>query len=86
MSRISIEVTQDQHKRLKAVAALSGKSLKDYMLEKTLPVEDDEEVAMQELLEYLRPSIEQAERGEFVDDSLDDVFQEAFNELKAENV
>ena len=86
MSRISIEVTPDQHKRLKAVAALSGKSLKDYMLEKTLPVEDDEEVAMQELLEYLKPSIEQAERGEFVDDSLDDIFREAFNELKAENV
>lgn len=86
MSRISIEVTPDQHKRLKAVAALSGKSLKDYMLEKTLPVEDDEELAMQELLEYLRPSIEQAERGEFVNDSLDKIFQEAFNELKAENV
>ena len=86
MSRISIEVTPDQHKQLKAVAALSGKSLKDYMLEKTLPVENDEDAAMQELLEYLRPSIEQAKRGEFVDDSLDDIFQEAFNELKADNV
>ncbi len=79
-------MTPDQHKRLKAVAALSGKSLKDYMLEKTLPVKDDEELAMQELLEYLRPGIEQAERGEFVNDSLDKIFQEAFNELKAENV
>ena len=73
MSTISIEVTPDQHKRLKAVAALSGKSLKDYMLEKTLPVEDDEEAAMQELLEYLKPSIEQAERGEFSERSVLDI-------------
>ena len=85
MSKISLEVTPDQHKRLKAVAALSGKSLKDYMLEKTLPVEDDEKAAMSELLEYLKPSIEQAERGEFVDESIDHIFQEAFDELKAEN-
>ena len=77
MSRISIEVTPDQHRRLKATAALSGKSLKDYMLEKTLPVENDEESAMQELIEYLKPSVEQAERGEFVEDSLEDIFPEA---------
>lgn len=34
MSRITIDVTSDQHKRLKAIAALSGQSLKDYVLEK----------------------------------------------------
>lgn len=55
------------------MAALSGKSLKEYMLEKTLPVEDDENVAMQELLEYLRPSIEQAEHGEFSKRSVLDI-------------
>ena len=74
MSRISIEVTPDQHKRLKAVAALSGKSLKDYMLQKMLPAaEDDEQAAIQELLEYLKPSIEQAERGEFSPRSVLDI-------------
>lgn len=82
MSRISIEVTPDQHKRLKAFAALSGKSIKDYMLEKTLPVEDEEETTMEELIKFLKPSIEQAERGEFVDDTVDEIFQEAFDELK----
>ena len=36
MSRISIDVTDDEHKRLKAMAALRGKSIKDYVLERTL--------------------------------------------------
>ena len=81
MSTISIEVTPEQHKRLEAIAALSGQSLNDYLLEKLLPVEDDEEAAIQELIDYLKPSIEQAKRGEFIDSSLDDIFQEAFDEL-----
>ena len=85
MNRISIEVTPHQHRRLKAVAALSGKSIEDYMLEKTLPIEDDEKLAIQELLEHLKPSIEQARRKELIDDSLNNIFQEAIDEVKAEN-
>lgn len=53
INRVSIDVTPEQHKRLKAVAALSGKTLKEYVLEKTLPIEDDEQAAITELLEYL---------------------------------
>jgi hypothetical protein len=36
MSRISIDVTASEHKKLKAMAALRGKSIKDYVLERTL--------------------------------------------------
>lgn len=32
--RLSIEVTQEQHQRLKAVSALRGQSIKDYVLER----------------------------------------------------
>lgn len=35
--RLSIEITAEQHKKLKAIAALQGKSIKDYVLEKSLP-------------------------------------------------
>ena len=35
--RLSIEVTPEQHQRLKAVAALRGQSIKDYVLDRVLP-------------------------------------------------
>jgi len=42
MSRISIDVTDDEHKKLKAMAALRGKSIKDYVLERTLGADADD--------------------------------------------
>jgi Antitoxin ParD len=32
--RLSIEVTQEQHQRLKAISALRGQSIKNYVLER----------------------------------------------------
>ena len=50
MSRISIDVTDDQHQRLKALAALHGKSIKDFVLERTLGV-DDADAELEALLD-----------------------------------
>ena len=36
MSRISIDVTSEEHQRLKALAALKGKSIKEFVLSSTL--------------------------------------------------
>ena len=36
MSRISIDVTEQEHRQLKALAALQGKSVKDFVLAQTL--------------------------------------------------
>ena len=36
MSRISIDVTDQEHQRLKAMAALQGKSIKDFVLARTI--------------------------------------------------
>ena len=49
--RLSIEVTPDQHQRLKAVAALRGQSIKDYVLNRVLPetATDDEDEALRQL-------------------------------------
>ena len=47
MSRISIDVTAEEHQRLKALAALQGKSIKEFVLASTLgaqnggPLEQD---------------------------------------------
>ena len=73
--RLSIEVSPEQHQRLKASAALHGKSIKDYVLEKTLP-DLAEESALYELESYLKPRVEEACRGEFSEKSVDDIFDE----------
>jgi uncharacterized protein (DUF1778 family) len=36
MSRISIDVSSEQHQKLKAIAALKGMSIKDFVIESTL--------------------------------------------------
>lgn len=77
--RLSIEVTQEQHKRLKAAAALQGKSIKDYVLERTLP-DLEEQTALQELEAFLKPRIEAAKRGQLSTESVDSIFDEVEQE------
>jgi hypothetical protein len=81
MPRISIDVSPEQHQCLKAVAALQGLSIKEYVLKKTLPPQLDEAVTGQEALEqlaaFLKPRIEAAERGERSRKTFDQIKQEA---------
>ena len=77
--RLSIEITAKQHQHLKAAAALQGQSIKDYVLERTLPV-ISEQAAMQELEAFLQPRINAAEKGEFSSKSVDDIFSEVLHE------
>jgi predicted sugar kinase len=83
--RLSIEVTPEQHQRLKAVAALRGQSIKDYVLERVLPSLpetdlSDEQQALRELEAFLKSRIEEAEQGLAVDKSVEQIFEEAHQE------
>ena len=87
MRRLSIEVTSEQHQRLKAVAALQGKSIKDYVLERVLPPLSDrgsmsEEEALDKLENFLKPRIESAERGEFSARSVEQIFEDIQRDQK----
>ena len=87
MSRLSIEVTPEQHQRLKAYAALQGKSIKDYVLERALPPLPEnnflsEEEALHQLETFLKPRIEAAERGEVISKSVEQIFEEAQHEVE----
>ena len=75
--RLSIDITKEQHKALKATAAMQGKSIKDYVLERTLP---DEEAALKELENFLKPRVEAAKRGERSDQTLNEIFDEVIQE------
>ena len=63
MSRISIDVTEEEHKRLKALAALRGKSIKEYVLERTLSPGQADSAALKELEELLDTRIRAAQAG-----------------------
>ena len=77
--RLSIEVSPEQHQRLKASAALKGQSMKDYVLSRTLPAAD-EQAALQELEGFLRPRLAAAKQGDFSSKSVDDIFDEVEQE------
>ncbi|OAI20536.1 MULTISPECIES: antitoxin [Methylomonas] len=76
MSRLTIEITDQQHQTIKAMAAMQGKSIKEYAMQRLLPLTADEEKAMQELEAFLKPRIEAAERGEVVSASVHSIFEE----------
>ncbi|MEK6746604.1 MAG: antitoxin [Pseudomonadota bacterium] len=83
MSRLSIEISEQQHQQIKAMAAISGLSIKDYIIEKTLPSTDEEPYSQEELEafkkleEFLRPSLEAVERGEYFEVTMEEIIAEA---------
>jgi len=81
MGRLSIEVTEDQHQKIKAMAALSGMTLKDYILRQTLTPSGEQD-ALRELEALLAPRIAQAERGEYSKRSMKEIREEARRRFK----
>jgi len=78
--RLSIEVTPEQHNKLKAVAALSGQTIKDYVLDRVLP--DTENAALNQLEDFLKPRLEAAERGEFSSRSVGQIVEDVLQDMK----
>jgi hypothetical protein len=83
--RLSIEITQEQHQRLKAISALRGQSIKDYVLERVFqPLAEintaNEEEALRQLEAFLQPRVEAAEQGLVVNKSVLAIFEEAHQE------
>jgi len=86
MPRLSIDITAQEHKKLKAIAALKGQSIKQYVLSRTLKgipdtscMTDDE--AYLELAKLLKPRILQARQGSVIRRSIDDIKQSARKRL-----
>jgi hypothetical protein len=82
MSRLTIEMTDQQHQSIKALAAMQGKSIKEYAMQCLLPVTADEEKAMQELEAFLAPRLEEAKQGKFVNKSAMQIFEETLKEFQ----
>jgi hypothetical protein len=79
MGRLSIELPEQQHKKIKALAAWHGLSLKDYIIERTLsaPAGNQEDTALKELMGFLAPRIESAKKGELSKQSIGSLITKA---------
>ena len=75
--RLSIDITPEQHQRLKAVAALQGKSIREYALERLFPPASDEEQAFRDLKALLEQRIAESQKGEVVARSLTEIAEDA---------
>lgn len=80
MSRLSIDLTPEQHQKIKAVAALQGKSIKEYVLAQILPTSSDEDMALNELETLLDERVKSARAGKTSQKSVEEIFQEAYSE------
>lgn len=79
MSRLSIDLTPEQHQKIKAVAALQGKSIKEYVLAQILPTSSDKDMALSELEMLLDERIKSAKAGKISKKSVEEIFQEIYS-------
>ena len=82
VSRISIEIPPEEHKRLAALAALEGQSIEEFILKRTLATArgSDEEQAVLALEAILNERIRKAEAGEVSDQTVSEIFEEVYRE------
>ncbi|MEI6643925.1 MAG: antitoxin [Novosphingobium sp.] len=72
MSRLSIDLTEQQHKSLKAIAALQGKTIRQYAVERLFPAEPGEEGAWDQLRDLLNARMD----GPLSTKNVDDILRE----------
>jgi len=76
MSRLTIDITDQQHQSLKALAALQGKTIKQYALEHLFPGDADAGQAWQELKAVLENRINDGLAGKVSDKSIGEILDE----------
>jgi hypothetical protein len=83
-SRISIDVTRAEHQKLRAMAALNGKFVKEYVIERTLGTNGDGVVksALEELESLLDDRLQQARAGLISPRTVGEIFKDAYRAAK----
>jgi hypothetical protein len=88
MSRLTIDLTDEQHKQLKAFAALEGKTIRQFATERLFPTAagaeiSDEDQAWEEFKLFIGKRVDDAEKFGFSDRTIDDIFDEVLAEDEA---
>ncbi|ESQ88823.1 antitoxin [Asticcacaulis benevestitus] len=80
MSRLTIDMTDQQHQSLKALAALQGKTIRQYALERLLPASWEGAQDWLELKDFLTKRIEQGLNGDLASLSFEQIVDEELKE------
>ena len=80
MSRLTIDITSQQHQSLKALAALQGKTIKQYALERLFPGDANDDQTWQELKALLGERINEGLAGKVSTKSVGDILNEELAE------
>ena len=80
MSRLTIDITDQQHQSLKALAALQGKTIKQFALERLFPGDTDADQAWQELKSLLGTRINDGLAGKVSTKSISKILDEELGE------
>lgn len=76
MSRLTIDISDQQHQRLKAMAALQGKSIKQYALERLFPAPSEGDDAWAELKTLLGDRVAEGLAGGVAAKGIDGIVDE----------
>ena len=83
MSRLTIDITDQQHQSLKALAALQGKTIKQYALERLFPADADANQAWKELKTLHGTRIHEGRAGNVSTKSISEILDEELTEGRA---
>jgi hypothetical protein len=83
MSRLTIDITDQQHQSLKALAALQGKTIKQYALERLFPEGTDGDRAWQELKTLMNARIHDGLAGKLSTKTVSAILDEEIAEDRA---
>ena len=76
MSRLTIDISDQQHQSLKALAALQGKTIREYAIERLFADHKSDDRAWQELKTLLDQRIERGLAGKVSAKSIDAIVDE----------
>lgn len=76
MRRLIIDISEQQHQSLKALAALQGKTIKQYAIERLFPSNANDDLAWQELRDLLEVRINDGLAGKVSAKSIGDILNE----------
>jgi len=76
MSRLTIDISDKQHQSLKALAALQGKTIKQYALERLFPGDNDADKAWQELKAIVETRVEEGLSGKVSNQTIREILDE----------
>jgi hypothetical protein len=83
MSRLTIDITDKQHQSLKALAALQGKTIKQYALDRLFPGDVEGERAWEELKTLMNTRISEGLAGKLSTKTVGEILDEEIAEGRA---